>query len=230
MAGIETRVEVPASFRKTARASTKGTQAVLRGLDDPRLFKSAIQGALADLIQVEPRYIPAIEAGLGPGLEAIIFKDTTAAKLALGQLKRRRLGRASVVPRDWISANEDSSSLTHGDFRAAPAGSAQTTGNSAAAGRNNGVRLPEEGIAWGSELREGVRVRCPRWPTVCSPEWSSRKPWRTRHFGSKLPIPSSLLQHWPANSSAAKASFAEGKSVRTGRPVGSQPPGANFAP
>ena len=156
MAGIETRVEVLRQLQEDGEGFEKGTQAVLRGLDDPRLFKSAIQGALADLIQVEPRYIAAIEAGLGPGLEAIIFKDTTAAESALGQLKRRRLGRASVVPRDWISANEDSSSLMHGDFRAAPAGSAQTTGNSAAAGRNNGVSLPEEGIAWAASCVRGT--------------------------------------------------------------------------
>ena len=156
MAGIETRVEVLRQLQEDGEGFEKGTQAVLRGLDDPHLFKSAIQGALADLIQVEPRYIPAIEAGLGPGLEAIIFKDTTAAESALGQLKRRRLGRASVVPRDWISANEDSSSLMHGDFRAAPAGSAQTTGNSAAAGRNNGVSLPEEGIAWAASCVRGT--------------------------------------------------------------------------
>ena len=44
----------------------------------------------------------------------------------------------------------------HGDFRAAPAGSAQTSGNSAAAGRNNGVSLPEEGIAWAASCVRGT--------------------------------------------------------------------------
>ena len=87
-AGIESRVEVLRQLQEQGEGFDEGTQAVLRGLDNPDLFKSAIHGALADQIQVEPRFIPAIEATLGAGLQAIIFKDT----------RRRRVGASRIEP------------------------------------------------------------------------------------------------------------------------------------
>ena len=102
-AGIESRVEVLRQLQEQGEGFDEGTQAVLRGLDNPEFFKPAIHGALADHIQVEPRFIPAIEAALGAGLQAIIFKDTGIAELALQTLSRRRLGKATIAPREWIS-------------------------------------------------------------------------------------------------------------------------------
>ena len=75
-ASIESRVEVLRQLQEQGEGYDEGTQAVLRGLDNPDFFKPAIHGALADHIQVDPRFIPAIEAALGAGLQAIVFKDT----------------------------------------------------------------------------------------------------------------------------------------------------------
>ncbi len=101
--GIESRVEVLRQLQELGEGFDEGTQAVLRGLDNPEFFKPAIHGALADHIQVEPRFIPAMEAALGVSLQAIIFKDTGIAELALQTLGSRRLGKATISPREWIS-------------------------------------------------------------------------------------------------------------------------------
>lgn len=103
-AGIESRLEVLRQLQEQGEGFDEGTQAVLRGLDHPEFFKPAIQGALADHIQVEPRFIPAIEAALGGALQTIIFKDTDVAEAAMKTLAGQKLGKAAIVPREWLNA------------------------------------------------------------------------------------------------------------------------------
>ena len=143
-AGIESRVEVLRQLQEQGEGFDEGTQAVLRGLDNPDFFKSAIDGALADQIQVEPRFIPAIEAALGAGLQAIIFKDAGVAEVALQELSRRRLGKATVAPREWISESGDDSLPTTGDL--------QEDVSSELAGHPN---LPKGALAWASSCVTG---------------------------------------------------------------------------
>ena len=102
-AGIESRLEVLRQLQDQGEGFDEGTQAILRGLDNPSFFSPAIQGALAQNIQVEPRFIPAVEAGLGAALQVIIFKDPGVAESALLTLSRNKLGRAAVIPASWIN-------------------------------------------------------------------------------------------------------------------------------
>jgi chromosome segregation protein len=125
-AGIESRLEVLRQLQEQGEGFDEGTQAVLRGLDNPDFFKPAIHGALADRIQVEPRFIPAVEAALGGALQAIVFKDTDVAQAALGALIGQKLGKAALVPREWMA----------GGAPAAPA-------------------LPEGAIAWAADCVQG---------------------------------------------------------------------------
>ena len=104
-AGIESRLEVLRQLQEEGEGFDEGTQSVLHGLDNPEFFKPAIHGALADHIQVEPRFIPAIEAALGGSLQAIIFKDTSVAEAAALVLAGKKLGKAALIPRDWIAGN-----------------------------------------------------------------------------------------------------------------------------
>ncbi|MBE2205358.1 MAG: chromosome segregation protein SMC [Chthoniobacterales bacterium] len=106
-AGIESRLEVLRQLQEQGEGFDEGTQAVLHGLDNPSFFSPAVQGALAQNIQVEPRYIPAVEAALGSALQAIVFKDPGVAESALLTLSRNKLGRANVIPSDWISRGEE---------------------------------------------------------------------------------------------------------------------------
>ncbi|MFZ9964871.1 MAG: chromosome segregation protein SMC [Terrimicrobiaceae bacterium] len=102
-AGIESRLEVLRQLQEQGEGLDEGTQAVLKGLDNPDLYHAAIKGTIAQHIQVEERMIPAIEAALGSALQAVIFKDPTVAESALSTLVGQRLGRAAIIPADWIS-------------------------------------------------------------------------------------------------------------------------------
>ncbi|MEO8206891.1 MAG: hypothetical protein ABI615_11980, partial [Chthoniobacterales bacterium] len=104
----ESRLEVLRQLQEEGEGFGEGTQAVLRGLDNPDFFKSAVQGVLADLIEVDPQYIPAVEAALGANLQTIIFKDTDVAESALRTLSAGKLGKASIAPRDWLSTRQES--------------------------------------------------------------------------------------------------------------------------
>ena len=83
---------------------------MLKGLDNPDFFQSAIKGTLAQHIQVEERLIPAIEAALGSALQAVIFKDPGIAEAALATLSGKKLGRAAVIPASWISGRGEQAS------------------------------------------------------------------------------------------------------------------------
>jgi chromosome segregation protein len=141
-AGIESRVEVLRQLQEQGEGFDEGTQAVLRGLDNPQLFKPAIHGALADHIQVEPRFIPAVEAALGTGLQTIIFKDTSIAELALQTLSGRRLGKATISPREWISQPAHASG---GPRRDVVLDASSSSPDQAEAGQRV---LPDGAIAW----------------------------------------------------------------------------------
>lgn len=105
--GIESRLEVLRQLQEQGEGFDEGTQSVLHGLDNPAFFSPAIQGALAQNIQVEPRFIPAVEAALGSALQAIVFKDPGVAESALLTLSRNKLGRAAIIPADWIRRGGD---------------------------------------------------------------------------------------------------------------------------
>jgi chromosome segregation protein len=140
-AGIESKVEVLRQLQEQGEGFDEGTQAVLRGLDNPEFFKPAIHGALADHIQVEPRFIPAMEAALGASLQTIIFKDTAIAELALQTLSGRRLGKATISPREWIAQAER-----------------DMLGESSSLAREADAQrrvLPEGAIAWAGECVSG---------------------------------------------------------------------------
>jgi chromosome segregation protein len=102
-AGIESRLEVLRQLQEQGEGLDEGTQAVLKGLDNPEFFQSAIKGTLAQHIQVQERLIPAVEAALGSALQVVIFKDPGVAESAMAILSGKKLGRAAVIPTDWIA-------------------------------------------------------------------------------------------------------------------------------
>ncbi|MEO6847237.1 MAG: chromosome segregation protein SMC [Chthoniobacterales bacterium] len=107
LAEQESRLEVLRQLQEEGEGFGEGTQAVLRGLDNPEFFKSALHGVLADLVDVEPQYIPAVEAALGANLQTIIFKDTDVTESALRTLSANKLGKASIAPRNWLHQSSD---------------------------------------------------------------------------------------------------------------------------
>ncbi|MCB1236280.1 MAG: chromosome segregation protein SMC, partial [Verrucomicrobiae bacterium] len=90
----------------------KGTQAVLKGLDRPELFRKAVRGALASFISVDSEFVPAIEAALGRHLQTIVVADALVAESMVKALKQGKLGRASLVCEDFVRPAVDRQLLT----------------------------------------------------------------------------------------------------------------------
>lgn len=103
LAELESRLEVLRQLDEAGEGLGEGTQAILRGLDNADFFKPAIHGSLATFIEVDAEYIPAVEAALGANLQAVVFKDPAVAESAVQTLTAKKLGRAAVVPRDWLN-------------------------------------------------------------------------------------------------------------------------------
>lgn len=103
IAELESKLEVLRRLEASGEGLGEATQAVLGGLDNPEFYQPAIAGAMASLIEVEPRFVHAIEAALGASLQAIVFKDAEVARQALETLSGKDLGRGVLMPRDWIS-------------------------------------------------------------------------------------------------------------------------------
>ncbi len=118
----ESRLEVLRQLNAGGEGLSEGTQAVLRGLDNPDFFKPAIHGALAQFIEVAPEYVLAVEAALGANLQAIVMKDTMVAESVMRTLTGQQLGKASLALREMEAA------FTHE--------------------RNDAMKLPEGAIDW----------------------------------------------------------------------------------
>jgi chromosome segregation protein len=103
LAEHESKLEVLVQLSAEGEGFDEGTQAVLRGLDNPEFFKPAVMGALASFIEVDQPYIPAMEAAFGIGLQAILFKDGSVAEVAAQTLAAKKLGKAALVPREWLA-------------------------------------------------------------------------------------------------------------------------------
>lgn len=80
----------------------KGTQAVLKGLNNPDFFKNGTRGLLSGFLEVERGFIPAVEAALGTSLQAVLVANTTLAEAMIDALTKDQLGEALVLPADLL--------------------------------------------------------------------------------------------------------------------------------
>jgi chromosome segregation protein len=94
----ESKLEVLKLLNEEGAGFGSGTQAVLKGLDKPEIYRAAIAGALANFIDVNSEYIPAIEAALGLHLQAILVREPNIGELIAHDLVEKRFGRAAVIP------------------------------------------------------------------------------------------------------------------------------------
>jgi chromosome segregation protein len=100
-------LEILRQLNAEGEGLAQGSQAVLKGLDDPDRFRDAIVGSLVAQIDVDPKFIPAIEAAFGRNLHAVILKDTQRAEEILSRLTKKKLGQAALfVPKLGSSTHE----------------------------------------------------------------------------------------------------------------------------
>ena len=94
----ESKLEVLKQLNEEGAGLGAGTQAVLRGLDNPQIYRAAIIGALANFIEVNSEHIAAIEAALGQHLQAILVKEQLIGESIARDLADKKIGRAAIVP------------------------------------------------------------------------------------------------------------------------------------
>src|SRR4030095_15287606 len=75
----------------------EGSQALLKSVNGSEEFGKAIAGSLVAQLDVDPKFIRAIEAALGRNLHAIILKDEKVTSEIVGHLKKKKLGHAALV-------------------------------------------------------------------------------------------------------------------------------------
>ena len=97
LAGSTSRWEVLRGLNEAGAGFSSGVQAVLRGLDQPELFKGSIIGVLGSSLEVEARFIPAVEAALGQHLQTVLLRDEEVAAAMLEALATgKKVGRATL--------------------------------------------------------------------------------------------------------------------------------------
>lgn len=102
LAERDSKVEVLRNLIEGGEGLSEGTQAVLRGLDNPDFFKPAVAGALAQLIEVEPQHVRAVETALNGHLQAVVMKDAMVAEAVIKTLTTQKLGRATLALRELV--------------------------------------------------------------------------------------------------------------------------------
>ena len=97
LAQKESRLEILRQLDQEGEGLAQGSQAVLKGLDNPSRIQPALAGALASNLDVDPEYIAAIEAALGQNVQAIVLQDADLAPEIIATLKERKLGLAALA-------------------------------------------------------------------------------------------------------------------------------------
>jgi chromosome segregation protein len=98
----ESKLEVLKQLNEEGAGLGAGTQAVLKGLDNPQLYRVGIVGALANFIEVNNEFIPAIEAALGQHLQTIFISDSAIAESIACALVENKVGRAALLPTPFL--------------------------------------------------------------------------------------------------------------------------------
>ncbi|HEY4284543.1 MAG TPA: AAA family ATPase, partial [Chthoniobacterales bacterium] len=97
----QSRLEVLSHLQEEGEGLAQGSQALLKGLEDSSEIQSAVSGALVSQIDVEPKFVPAIEAILGRGLHTIVLKDPNAIGTIMRILNEKKLGQTALFVPEW---------------------------------------------------------------------------------------------------------------------------------
>ncbi len=97
LAEKRSRLEVLRQLNEEGEGLAEGSQALLKRVNGSAEFRDAIAGSLVAQLDVDPKFIPAIEAALGRNLHAIILKEAAVVSEIIGHLKKKKLGHAALL-------------------------------------------------------------------------------------------------------------------------------------
>jgi chromosome segregation protein len=106
----QARLEVLRQMTEEGHGLEKGSQAVLKGLDDPERLRPAIAGALVASLNVDSEFVPALEAALGRNMHAVVLRDADFAAQIFEQLNAQKLGQAALAIAELATAAHQSAS------------------------------------------------------------------------------------------------------------------------
>jgi chromosome segregation protein len=105
LAEKQSRLDVLRQLNEEGEGLAEGSQALLKGVNGPEKFRGAIAGSLLAQLDVDPKFIQAIEAALGRNLHTVILKDEKVVSEIIGHLKKKKLGHAALlIPKLTASA------------------------------------------------------------------------------------------------------------------------------
>ena len=97
----QARLEVLRQMTEEGEGLEKGSQAVLKGLNDPDRIRPAIAGALVANLNVDREYIPALEAAFGRAMHAVVLHNTALAAEIFQTLTENKSGQAALAIPEW---------------------------------------------------------------------------------------------------------------------------------
>ena len=102
------RLDVLMQLVESGEGLEKGTQAVLKGLNDPDLIKPGLSGLLGAQLKAPDEYAVAIESALSQFLQAIIVRDEDLADSIIDRLVDGKKGSAAILPESFLPVAEGS--------------------------------------------------------------------------------------------------------------------------
>ncbi len=96
---LESRLNLLQNMQKNYEGFGYGIKTVLQAKET---WSSDIIGVAAELLEVQPEYVIAVETALGAAAQNLIIGNSTSAKQAIAYLKQRQAGRATFLPLDTI--------------------------------------------------------------------------------------------------------------------------------
>jgi chromosome segregation protein len=101
------RLELLRQLNEEGEGLAKGSQAVLKGLNDPERIRPALAGALVASLNVDREYITAIEAAFGRNMHAVVMQDSALAAEILREVAQNNLGQAALALPQLSAASFD---------------------------------------------------------------------------------------------------------------------------
>jgi chromosome segregation protein len=95
LAEKKSRLEILRQLNMEGRGLAEGSQALLTEMKEK--FREAIVGPLVSQLDVDPKFIAAIEAALGRNLHAVVLNSGDAAADIISRLTRKKLGQAALL-------------------------------------------------------------------------------------------------------------------------------------
>ncbi|MEP6810752.1 MAG: AAA family ATPase, partial [Chthoniobacterales bacterium] len=103
----ESRLEVLQQLNEEGEGLAQGSQAVLKGLNDPERIRPALAGALAAGLDVEREFVPALEAAFGRNMHAVVLQDAGLAAEILRHVADKNLGQAALALPELTAIGSD---------------------------------------------------------------------------------------------------------------------------